>query len=141
MVEKAATALCALVLGAAFFAGLCYVADAWAQYPKNTQVQRFSDGRVVVSTSPGAGPGPIRSVPQVTYGNTTYLQHYKPTASVTREYLGGYLISTDYIISTQPQLNSMPVDHERSVVIPAVMTICTHNGVGADQVTQCKKYK
>ncbi len=119
---------------------IVYSLPAKAQYPKNTQVQRFSDGRVVVSTSPGAGPGFIRNVPQVTYGSITYLQHYRPLA-VTPQQLGGYGIPTDYLINSQPQVYPQAAGGDWVAVVPSVMTICTHDGVGADQVTKCKKYK
>lgn len=117
---------------------LFHSAPASAQYPKNTQVQRFSDGRVVVSTSPGAAAGPIRNVPSVTHGSTTYQQHY--VQRPTPPQLGGYPISMDYLINSQPA--AMVVDvAEPASRVPSVMTICTHDGVGAAQVTHCKKYK
>ena len=119
---------------------IVYSLPAKAQYPKNAQVQRFSDGRVVVSTSPGAAAGPIRNVPQVTYGSTTYQQHYVEQPMATLAQLGGYAIPTSYIINSQPHY-APPMDYSRSKVVPSVMTICTHNGVGADQVTRCTKYK
>lgn len=114
---------------------------ASAQYPKNTQVQRFSDGRVIVSTSPGAGGGPIRNVPEVSYGSTTFRQHYqtRPQTPVL-PYLGGYPIPTAHLITSQPHTATPPVDYAGGRT-PSVMTICIHNGVEPNQVTTCHKYR
>lgn len=126
------------VLGLALFAGLCLKAEA--QYPPNTQVQRYSDGRVVVSTSPGPSATRIRTAPEVTYGGVTYRRHYavEERGAQPAPVLGG----TPLYTPDPPQAYSAArLDYLRAINgTKSSMKICVHEIVGGVEVTKCSVY-